>query len=266
MVKSVPVAEGTPIVKGYDFNTGRDLDGIMAAAMTTGFQVCVRSCYGTMEVSPLRLRSTSSVLSHRVRCNFMVTTAICTQVSVCSTGTIVVVLDPVLSIAHIAVAASARLGFSCSVCVPGPFSNMLRWCSSALSPSKIGLCSLYHVRVSHCCAGRCAAIIIYRGILLTVSPAFDAMPRVVIRDVYETLGGPLPHVSCEWQKSPSSSLRVASRKLGTNPTEVLCFTRNDCGTRLVPPTTSVEGDMTEGVPRAYFQAFKNRLLCLMDWG
>ncbi|CAM9858292.1 unnamed protein product [Scytosiphon promiscuus] len=38
MVKSVPVAEGTPIVKGYDFNTGRDLDGIMAAAMTTGFQ------------------------------------------------------------------------------------------------------------------------------------------------------------------------------------------------------------------------------------
>lgn len=39
MVKSVPVAEGTPIVKGYDFNTGRDLDGIMAAAMTTGFQV-----------------------------------------------------------------------------------------------------------------------------------------------------------------------------------------------------------------------------------
>lgn len=40
MVKSVPVPEGTPIVKGYDFNKGRDLDGIMAAAMTTGFQVC----------------------------------------------------------------------------------------------------------------------------------------------------------------------------------------------------------------------------------
>lgn len=39
MVKSVPVPEGTPIVKGYDFNKGRDLDGIMAAAMTTGFQV-----------------------------------------------------------------------------------------------------------------------------------------------------------------------------------------------------------------------------------
>lgn len=39
MVKSVPVAEGTPVVKGFDFNTGRDLDGIMAAAMTTGFQV-----------------------------------------------------------------------------------------------------------------------------------------------------------------------------------------------------------------------------------
>eukprot|EP00904_Undaria_pinnatifida_P001344 jgi/Undpi1/1120/HiC_scaffold_10.g04582.m1 len=38
MVKSVPVPEGTPIVKGYDFNKGRDLDGIMAAAMTTGFQ------------------------------------------------------------------------------------------------------------------------------------------------------------------------------------------------------------------------------------
>lgn len=39
MVKSVPVAKGTPIVKGFDFNTGRDLDSIMAAAMTTGFQV-----------------------------------------------------------------------------------------------------------------------------------------------------------------------------------------------------------------------------------
>ena len=39
MVKSVPVPEGTPIVKGFDFNSGRDLDGIMAAAMTTGFQV-----------------------------------------------------------------------------------------------------------------------------------------------------------------------------------------------------------------------------------
>lgn len=39
MVQSVPVPEGTPVVKGYDFNKGRDLDGIMAAAMTTGFQV-----------------------------------------------------------------------------------------------------------------------------------------------------------------------------------------------------------------------------------
>lgn len=39
MVKSVPVVEGTPVVKGYDFNLGRDLDGIMAAAITTGFQV-----------------------------------------------------------------------------------------------------------------------------------------------------------------------------------------------------------------------------------
>lgn len=38
-LKSVPVAEGTPVVKGYDFNQGRDLDGIMAAAITTGFQV-----------------------------------------------------------------------------------------------------------------------------------------------------------------------------------------------------------------------------------
>lgn len=46
MVKSVPVAEGTPIIKGFDFNTGRDLDGIMAAAMTTGFQVCVPSWVG----------------------------------------------------------------------------------------------------------------------------------------------------------------------------------------------------------------------------
>lgn len=41
MVKSVPVAEGTPVIKGFDFNTGRDLDSIMAAAMTTGFQVQV---------------------------------------------------------------------------------------------------------------------------------------------------------------------------------------------------------------------------------
>lgn len=40
MVKSVPVGKGVPEVKGYDFNHGRDLDGIMAAAMTTGFQVC----------------------------------------------------------------------------------------------------------------------------------------------------------------------------------------------------------------------------------
>lgn len=39
MVKSIPVEKGTPIVKGFDFNTGRDLDSIMAAAMTTGFQV-----------------------------------------------------------------------------------------------------------------------------------------------------------------------------------------------------------------------------------
>lgn len=43
MVKSMPVADGTPVVKGYDFNKGRDLDGIMAAAMTTGFQVCTDS-------------------------------------------------------------------------------------------------------------------------------------------------------------------------------------------------------------------------------
>lgn len=40
LVKSAPVPEGTPVVRGYDFNQGRDLDGIMAAAMTTGFQVC----------------------------------------------------------------------------------------------------------------------------------------------------------------------------------------------------------------------------------
>lgn len=59
MVKSVPVAEGTPIVKGYDFNTGRDLDGIMAAAMTTGFQVCVYVCVDTSVF--VRLMKSSAV-------------------------------------------------------------------------------------------------------------------------------------------------------------------------------------------------------------
>lgn len=48
MVKSVPVAEGTPIVKGFDFNKGRDLEGIMAAAMTTGFQVGVSACAASL--------------------------------------------------------------------------------------------------------------------------------------------------------------------------------------------------------------------------
>lgn len=28
----------TAIIKGYDFNEGRDLDGIMAAMLTSGFQ------------------------------------------------------------------------------------------------------------------------------------------------------------------------------------------------------------------------------------
>jgi deoxyhypusine synthase len=28
----------TPIVKGYDFDTGRDLDGLMAAMIHSGFQ------------------------------------------------------------------------------------------------------------------------------------------------------------------------------------------------------------------------------------
>jgi deoxyhypusine synthase len=28
----------TPIVKGYDFNSGRDLDSLMAAMLTSGFQ------------------------------------------------------------------------------------------------------------------------------------------------------------------------------------------------------------------------------------
>ena len=54
MVKSVPVPDGTPIVKGYDFNKGRDLDGIMAAAMTTGFQVGVR---GVVVVDLVRQKS-----------------------------------------------------------------------------------------------------------------------------------------------------------------------------------------------------------------
>ena len=35
MVKSRPVPAGTPIVKGYDFNKGRDLDGIMACLLYT---------------------------------------------------------------------------------------------------------------------------------------------------------------------------------------------------------------------------------------
>ncbi len=28
----------TPIIRGYDFNTGRDLDGLMSAMLTSGFQ------------------------------------------------------------------------------------------------------------------------------------------------------------------------------------------------------------------------------------
>lgn len=35
MTETIPQ---TPVVKGYDFNKGRDLDGIMEAMMTTGFQ------------------------------------------------------------------------------------------------------------------------------------------------------------------------------------------------------------------------------------
>lgn len=35
VVESIP---DTPVIRGYDFNTGRDLDGLMASMLTTGFQ------------------------------------------------------------------------------------------------------------------------------------------------------------------------------------------------------------------------------------
>ncbi|CAM9266418.1 unnamed protein product [Phaeothamnion confervicola] len=38
LMRSAPVASGTPICRGYDFNNGVDLNGMMAAALTTGFQ------------------------------------------------------------------------------------------------------------------------------------------------------------------------------------------------------------------------------------
>lgn len=38
LVKSEPVAEGTPIIVGHDFNEGRSLDDIMGKMLTSGFQ------------------------------------------------------------------------------------------------------------------------------------------------------------------------------------------------------------------------------------
>ena len=38
LVASAPLPDGTPIIKGWDFNDGASLDGIMAAMLTTGCQ------------------------------------------------------------------------------------------------------------------------------------------------------------------------------------------------------------------------------------
>ena len=38
LLRSEPVAEGTPEIVGHDFETGRSLDDIMARMLTSGFQ------------------------------------------------------------------------------------------------------------------------------------------------------------------------------------------------------------------------------------
>ena len=39
LVKSVAMDKETPTVKGYDFDQGRDLDGLLESLFTTGYQV-----------------------------------------------------------------------------------------------------------------------------------------------------------------------------------------------------------------------------------
>jgi hypothetical protein len=36
--RSTPLPAGTPVIKGWDFNDGASLDGIMASMLTTGCQ------------------------------------------------------------------------------------------------------------------------------------------------------------------------------------------------------------------------------------
>jgi hypothetical protein len=38
LTPSVPLPAGTPVIRGWDFNNGACLDGIMAAMLTTGCQ------------------------------------------------------------------------------------------------------------------------------------------------------------------------------------------------------------------------------------
>jgi deoxyhypusine synthase len=38
LLPSAPLPDGTPVIKGWDFNDGASLDGIMAAMLTTGCQ------------------------------------------------------------------------------------------------------------------------------------------------------------------------------------------------------------------------------------
>jgi hypothetical protein len=38
LLHSKPLPDGTPEVQGYNFDSGRDLDGIMASMLSSGFQ------------------------------------------------------------------------------------------------------------------------------------------------------------------------------------------------------------------------------------
>jgi deoxyhypusine synthase len=62
----------TPIVQGYDFNSGRDLDGLMAAMLTSGFQAtalgqAVEEVNRMVRTSSRRRRSSSSSRSSSSR-------------------------------------------------------------------------------------------------------------------------------------------------------------------------------------------------------
>ena len=38
LLRSEPLPEGTPVVRGHDFEKGRDLDAVMEAMLNSGFQ------------------------------------------------------------------------------------------------------------------------------------------------------------------------------------------------------------------------------------